>query len=48
MFSFKKKIEETLKIAIKNNYYKNYRVLIICTNLQKDIEKKLNYIKVKY
>ena len=45
MFSFKNKIEETLKIAIKNNYYKNYRVLIICTNLQKDIEKKVKLYK---
>ncbi|WP_251860614.1 S8 family serine peptidase [Clostridium sp. Marseille-Q2269] len=47
MFSFKSKIEEILKIAIKNKYYKNYRVLIICTNLQKDIEKKVKLHKGK-
>ncbi|NEZ47637.1 peptidase [Clostridium niameyense] len=47
MFSFKKKLDNNLKISLKNNYYKNYRVLIICTNLQKDIEKKIKIYRGK-
>ena len=41
MFSFKNKIDFRLKQALEMNIYKNYRVIIQCKNLQKNIEKRI-------
>lgn len=41
MSVFKKKLNSNLEIAIKNKYYKNYRVLIHCKTLRENIEKKI-------
>lgn len=41
MFSLKNKLDLNLKNALKNNLYKNYRVLIHCKSLQNKVERKL-------
>ncbi|MBV4416952.1 S8 family serine peptidase [Clostridium tyrobutyricum] len=41
MFSIKSKLESNLKSALKNKYYRNYRVIIQCSSLIDRIEKKV-------
>lgn len=41
MFSLKNKLSPELKQALNNNLYKNYRVIIKCKSLQKNIENKV-------
>ncbi|GAA0745467.1 S8 family serine peptidase [Clostridium oceanicum] len=45
MFPLKNKLDNNLKISIKNNFYRNYRVLVIYKSLQKDVEKKIKIYK---
>ncbi|OFI06612.1 serine protease AprX [Clostridium acetireducens DSM 10703] len=45
MFSIKNKLDKNLKISIENKYYKYYRVLIICKNMQKKVENKIKIYK---
>lgn len=45
MFSLKNKINPELKQVINENLYKNYRVLIKCKHLQKNIESKISSYK---
>lgn len=40
MLWLKNKLDNNLRHALKNNYYKKYRVLIYCRNLKNNIEKK--------
>ena len=42
MFSFKNKLEPTLRYALKSNLYENYRVIIHCKSLE---DKTVNKIK---
>jgi len=41
MLWLKNKLDNNLRHALKNNYYKKYRVLIYCRNLKNNIEKKI-------
>lgn len=41
MLWLKSKLDSNLRYALKNNYYKKYRVLIYCKNLKNNIEKKI-------
>lgn len=45
MFSFKNKLDYNLNIALKNNSYKKYRVLVKCKNLFSSIVKKISHFK---
>ena len=42
MFSFKNKLEPTLRHALQRNLYENYRVIIHCKSLE---DKTINKIK---
>lgn len=41
MFWFKNKLDKSLHHAMKNDFYKKYRVLIYCKNFKDNIEKKI-------
>ncbi|MBA5851702.1 S8 family serine peptidase [Clostridium sp. cel8] len=41
MFSIKNKLEPNLRLALNKGYYKNYRVIILCSSLMQNIEKKI-------
>ncbi|MFL0247956.1 S8 family serine peptidase [Candidatus Clostridium stratigraminis] len=47
MFSIKNKLDPSLKIALSNNYYKHYRVIIQCKTLRENIEKKIKSFKAE-
>lgn len=45
MFSLKNKLDSNLRHALDEKLYKNYRVNILCKNLQENIEKKVKTYK---
>ncbi|NMM62109.1 S8 family serine peptidase [Clostridium sp. P21] len=45
MFSIKSKLDTDLKVAIRNKYYKNCRVIIHCKSMPETIEKKIKTYK---
>jgi subtilisin family serine protease len=47
MFSFKSKLDYSLKDAMSNNSYKHYRVIIQCKNLRENIENKIKSYKTE-